>query len=134
MNLFLGFVFCDSIEHCLNAANDNLGDYEDADKAVIIVWEKEFSLADKNLLCWQYLYENNLVPDAALTHEYWYLDNLQITGSYYEIFNINDAITNKKLVYIIKPQYKEKVLQILFKYGIDTNLISDIDLYTLINE
>lgn len=126
--------FCDSIERCLNAAEDNFGDYEVADKATIIVWEKEFSLSDEKLLSWQHLYENNLVPDAALTHEYWFLDKLQITGSYYEIININDAITNKKLVYIIKPQYKEKVLQILFEYGIDTNLLSDIDLYTLINE
>ena len=121
--------FCDSIERCLNAANDNLGDYEDANKAVIIVWEKEFSLDDKNLLCWQYLYENDLVPDVALTHEYWYLDKLQIAGNYYEIRNISDAIANKRLVYIIKPKYKEKVLQLLLKNGIDTTLIKELDLY-----
>lgn len=126
--------FCDSIERCLNAAEDNFGDYEVADKATIIVWENEFSLFDEKLLSWQHLYENNLVPDAALTHEYWYLDKLQIAGNYYEIRNINDAIANKRLVYIIKPKYKEKVLQLLLKNGIDTTLIKELDLYTLINE
>lgn len=50
--------FCDSIERCLNAAEDNFGDYEVADKATIIVWENEFSLSDEKLLNWQHLYEN----------------------------------------------------------------------------
>ena len=62
----------DSIEGCINAIEDNFGNYEDEDRATIIVWESEFSLFDDKLLCWQYLYENDLVPDAALTHEYWY--------------------------------------------------------------
>ncbi|MBE6716638.1 MAG: hypothetical protein E7573_06935 [Ruminococcaceae bacterium] len=125
---------CDSIERCINAAEDNFGDYEEEDKAIIIVWEHEFCLFDDKLLCWQHLYENNLVPDAALTHEYWYLDTLQMTGNYYEIININDAIFNKRLVYIINPKYKEKVLQVFNDYGIDTSSISNFDLYTLVNE
>lgn len=125
---------CDSIERCLNAAEDRLGDYENEDKAIIVVWEKEFSLFDHNLLSWQHLYENNLVPDAVLTHEYWYLDKLKMVGSFYEIANINDAISNKRLVYIIKPKYKEKILQVFSAHGIDTNTITKLDLYVLINE
>ncbi len=125
---------CDSIERCINAAEDKFGDYEDEGKAIIVVWKHEFSLSDDKLLCWQYLYENNLVPDAALTHEYWYLDTLQMIGNYHEIMNINDAIFNKKLVYIINPKNREKVLQVFNNYGIDTSSISNFDLYTLVNE
>jgi len=125
---------CDSIEGCINAAEDKLGNYEDTDIATIIVWEKEFSLLDDKLICWQQLYEDDLVPDAALTHEYWYLEPLHMKGSLYKILNVNDAISNKKIVYIIKPKYKEKVLYILADYGINLDGIKNIDLYTLINE
>ncbi|MBR6618760.1 MAG: hypothetical protein IKK85_00280 [Clostridia bacterium] len=124
----------DSIEGCINAAEDNLRNYEDADKAIIVVWEKEFSFPDDKLMCWPYLYENNFVPDAALTHEYWYLEKVRMQGSFYEISNINHAISNKKLVYIIKPKYKEKVLQVISKHGIDTKSITKLDLYTLVND
>jgi len=95
---------------------------------------KEFSFSDDKLICWPYLYENNFVPDAALTHEYWYLEKVRMQGSFYEISNINHAISNKKLVYIIKPKYKEKVLQVISKHGIDTKSITKLDLYTLVND
>lgn len=125
---------CDSIEGCINAAEDRLWKFEDEDIATIIVWEKEFTLPNDRLIGWQKLYEDNLVPDAIFTHEYWFLDKLQMSGTFYEILNVNNAISNKKEIYIIKPQYREKVFEILSDYSIDLKEIEKYDLYTLIND
>lgn len=123
----------DSIEGCINAAEDKLPFYEDEDSAPIIVWEKEFSLSDKNLVKWQYLYENGLVPDAALTHEYWYLDKVRMMGSFCEIENIHDAIAARKEVYIIKPKYRDLVLEVLSINGVNPETAEDLDLCALVN-
>ena len=121
-------------KRCINAANDNLISYCDDDFAKIIVWEKEFSLSDPALICWQVLYERNLVPDAALTHEYWYLKPVCMEGSYYTVTDIAAAIESKKIAYIIKAQDKPKVLAALVRFGIPLDAIEDIDACTLVNQ
>lgn len=126
--------FSDSIEGCINAVEDQLGNYENEDRATIIVWEMEFLLPNDKLIGWQKLYEDNLVPDAVFTHEYWFLDKLRMKGTLYEILDINDAISNKKEIYLIKPQYQETVLRVFSDYGADLKEIEKYDLYTLVNE
>lgn len=124
----------DSIEGCLNAAEDHMGIFDKENRGVIMVWEKEFSLEDPKLITWMELYEEGLVPDAAITHEYWYLQNVFMNGSLYEIKNTKDAIANKQLVYIIKPKYKIEVLDVIAKFGVDLNIIKEMDACTILNE
>ena len=126
--------FCDSIERCIIAAEDQLGKYEDKNIATIIVWEKEFVLPNDKLIEWQKLYEDKLVPDAIYTHEYWFLDKLIMNGNFYEIVDTNDAISNRKEVYVIEPKYRADVLRIFGNYGIDLKETWKYDLYTLVNE
>lgn len=126
--------FSDSIEGCINAAEDLLVNYERENIATIIVWEKEFLLPNDKLIEWQKLYEDNLVPDAIVTHEYWFLDKLRMKGTLYEILNTNYAIANKKEIYLIKPKYRSKVLRVFEDYGVDLRGIEKYDLYTLVND
>lgn len=61
--------FSNSIQGCIRAiAGYPKTDYSYVD---IVVWEHEF-YDNNNLYDWNYLYVNNFVPDAAVTHEYWY--------------------------------------------------------------
>lgn len=124
----------DSIEGCINAAEDKLWDKQKNNITTIIVWEKQFDLSDEKLKSWEYLYENNLVSDAALTHEYWYLDQLNMKGSFYEILNVSEAYLNRTNLYVINPKYKGIVFKVLADNGVKMDNIKDYDLCTLINE
>lgn len=126
--------FSDSIENCLNATEDKLLDYDNMNTVPIIVWEMDFSLPNNNLVAWQELYKKNLVPDAVFTHEYWFLEKLQLEGHLFEIHNIDDAISSKKEVYVINEKYKEVVLDIFLDFGISLEEIQKYDLYYLVNE
>ena len=41
---------------------------------------------------------------------------------------------NRRQVEIIKPCYRENLIKILLKYGVDENVIDNIDVCTLVNE
>lgn len=41
---------------------------------------------------------------------------------------------NRRQVEIIKPCYGENLIKILLKYGVDENVIDNIDVCTLVNE
>ena len=61
--------FSDSITGCINSIGKILEPCDNTDSVSIIVWEKEVDLFDENLISWKKLYDNSLVPDAAVTHE-----------------------------------------------------------------
>lgn len=124
----------DSIEGCINAMEEPLVFSTDIDSITIVVWEKDFSLSDPFLKDWRYLYENNLVADAALTHEYWYLNNLFMTGSYYEIIELRKAFDQKRDFFLIKPKYRDEVLSVFLKHGADESELKTLDLCSLVNE
>jgi hypothetical protein len=126
--------FSDSVTGCINSIGKVLEPYDNTDSVTIIVWEKEVDLLDKNLISWRRLYEDNLVPDAAITHEYWYLEKTCIDGAYYQVMNVKETMENKIQIDIIKPCYKEKILKILLKYGVDVRNIDNVDACTLVNE
>ena len=126
--------FSDSITGCINSIGKILEPCDNTDLVSIIVWEKEVDLFDEKLISWKKLYDNSLVPDAAVTHEYWYLEKLCLDGAYYQIKNVKKTMENRRQVEIIKPCYRENLIKILLKYGVDENVIDNIDVCTLVNE
>lgn len=124
----------DSIEGCINAMESQHSIVSNEQIIPIVVWEKEFSFDDPFLRDWKFLYEQGLVPDAALTHEYWYLTSIHMKGSHYKIINYSEAFFHKKELFIIKPKYKEVVFDFLTKLNVDTHLVENIDLCSLVNE
>ena len=126
--------FSDSITGCINSIGKVLEACGSTNTMPIIVWEREVDLLDENLILWKWLYEENLVPDAAITHECWYLKQLHMKGAYYQIKNIKETMENRKQVDIIKPCYRENLIEILVKYGVSKNDIDNIDVCTLANE
>lgn len=126
--------FSDSITGCINSIGKILEPCDNTDSVSIIVWEKEVDLFDEKLISWKKLYDNSLVPDATVTHEYWYLEQLCLDGAYYQIKNIKKTMENRRQVEIIKPCYRENLIKILLKYGVDENVIDNIDVCTLVNE
>ena len=125
--------FSDSIERCLDSIGENKLPNSIADKTKIIVWEKVFSLSDADLVDWQYLYENDLVCDAAMTHEYWYKKPLVLEGRYYYILDLEDAIENREKYRIVKPKYRDEIINILLEHGANINELKKLDLCYILN-
>lgn len=118
--------FSDSIQGCIRGIKGY--PKMDSPYAEIIVWEHEFLESD-NLYDWRYLYENNLVPDAAVTHEYWFTERITLDGSKYRISDIEHRV-----LYSFPMKYKEEILQILSDYVEDLTIFENIDPCTIINE
>ena len=118
--------FSDSIQGCIRG----IVGYPKVDEEYvdIIVWKHEFQ-EDDNLLDWKYLYENDLVPDAAVTHEYWYLKPIILDGVYYRISNIE-----YRTLYSFPAKFKSEILNILSLYVDTFNDFQDLDPCTIINE
>lgn len=116
----------DSIQGCIRSICGYPKD--DSGCACIIVWEHEFQ--EDNALCsWRYLYENNLVPDAAVTHEYWYTNKITLDGTIYKISNIE-----YRTLYSFRSTYKEEILDILSAYVDDLTVFENIDPCCIIND
>lgn len=95
-----------SIENCLvgmgQPNNYCVGNY-------IRVYVANISIFDKSLIGWRELYKNNLVPDAPITHEYWYKEKLYVS-EYHEY--VITEITRRKC-YIVNADLKPKLLKII---------------------
>lgn len=100
--------FSDSIQGCIRA----ICGYPkiDSEYVDIIVWKHEFK-SNEYLFDWNYLYLKNLVPDAAVTHEYWYTKEIILHGDIYRISNIK-----YRTFYIFQNKYKGSILNILSQY------------------
>ena len=118
--------FSDSIKGCIRAITGT--PKTDEGYVDIIVWEYDFG-ESHSLYDWKYLYVNNLVPDAAVTHEYWYTERISLCGSYYRISEMES-----KILYSFEPKYKESILEILSEYLTDLNIFNNVDPCTIINE
>ncbi len=118
--------FSDSIQGCIRAING----YPKIDSSYVdvIVWEHDFQNTD-SLYDWKYLYGRNLVPDAAVTHEYWYTKRIVLDGTKYRIANIK-----YRTFYSFHKKYKRRILRILSDYIDDLSDIKSIDPCTIINE
>lgn len=122
----LRICFSDSIQGCIRA----ICGYPKTDSGYVdvIVWKHEFQSND-DLYDWKYLYSHNLVPDAAVTHEYWYTKKIVLDGVLYRISNIEHRI-----LYSFQLKYKKNILQILSNYIDNLSIFDNIDLCTIINE
>lgn len=86
---------------------------------------------DENLIEWKELYQSDKVRDAALTHEYWYLKNLEPV-EYYE-YVVTDCHEKKYL--IISADYKDKIIDSLNETGVDKSLIPpEMNAFQLLNK
>lgn len=104
----LRICFSDSIQGCIRAISGY--PKTDSGHVDVIVWKHVFQNND-DLYDWKYLYSHNLVPDAAVTHEYWYTKKIVLDGALYRISNIEHRI-----LYSFQPKYKKNILQILSNY------------------
>ncbi len=125
--------FSDSIEGCINARQDGIVTIADEEYISIIVWEVEIAISDPNLKSWVELYESDLVPDAALTHEYWYLESLQLTGTFYEIHKPDSDAPYEQENILIAHKYREPVLKVLSEHDVDLRKVQNLDLCTIVN-
>jgi hypothetical protein len=119
--------FSDSIQGCIRAKNG----YPkiDSDYVDIIVWKHQFEDNEDGIYDWKFLYATDRVPDAAVTHEYWYTKRITLDGEVYRIFNIE-----YKTLYAFRLGYKETVLQLLSEYVGNLSVFADMDPCTIINE
>ncbi len=76
--------FSDNIEGCINAIKDGI--YYIRDDTTIKVYKIEVPI-DEKLKFPNDLRENYNVKDADFTHEYWYMDNLFLKGTLYEVID-----------------------------------------------
>lgn len=98
--------FADSIRNCIRSISGILENEQDM--CMIRVYEFEIDENDKNLITWEELYQNDWVDDAALTHEYWYLEEICLKSKIYKIENVtNDTYT------VISNKQKENIIDIL---------------------
>ena len=123
--------FCDTIENCINAREDIKSENNNVR---IIVWEKEFEKNDPYLIHWKELYEKSIVPDAALTHEYWYKKELMLEGCFYEIKNYVEAVANKKEYTLISHRYRDRIMDMLIEYHVDMVELEEMDLCYIVNK
>lgn len=123
----LRICFSDSIQGCIRAISGY--PKTDSEYVDVIVWKHEFQNNDDDLYDWKYLYSHNLVPDAAVTHEYWYTKKIVLDGALYRISNIEHRI-----LYSFQPKYKKNILQILSNYIDNLSIFDNIDPCTIINE
>lgn len=122
----------DSIVNCINAMRQVLGDI---DEVVVSVWKKDFSLSDPNLINWRVLYDESLVSDAALTHEYWYINEpVTMATSHYKIGNILEAYDRRTIKYVVDPKYREAIVEKLSAMGFDDPSLETLDACAIINE
>ena len=126
--------FSDSITGCINGIGRASEFFGDNDSRDIIVWELEVDPLDENLRSWEYLYEHDLVPDAAITHEYWYLKPLELEGQFYQILHIADLMEKRYEIKIIKPYYKGAIIKILSDFGVQNKEVEHLNACTLVNE
>ena len=74
---------CETIEGCLSAMPgggleiESLTDNQYYLKVFSIDTER-LGLKKEDILCWDYLYQNNLVPDAEITQEHWILKPFEV--------------------------------------------------------
>lgn len=125
--------FSDSIEGCLDSIGENKLPDIITGKTKIIVWEKVFSISDSELVDWKYLYENDLVCDAAMTHEYWYKKPITIEGRYYYILDLDKAIGNRETYWIVKSRYREAIVATLLERGANIEELDNLDLCYILN-
>ena len=123
---------CDSIIGCINAMPINLEDYEEDGQCYITVWTKEFDLSDTKLFDYEKLYEKSYVPDALLTHEYWYLEDIEMEGKIYSIEGISKE--NKVKQYVVSNMYRDRVIKVLQRKGLYDLEAEKIDACSLLNE
>lgn len=125
--------FSDSIEGCLNGKADRLFECSENDCTKIMVYKMRIQDDDPYLKKWREIYEEGLVPDAALTHEYWYLKRITLQGEAKVVECVEDARRNKRIDYIIKPEDREKAIEVIQKQEIDINDCLNEDICTIVN-
>lgn len=128
---------CDSIEHCFNALPELPRVSSNSNAATVVIYEKEFNTNDKKLIHWQELYEKDLVPDVALTHEYWYIGSLTMRGEKFQIIIDDDHdIPHRECKYIVPAKLKPLLIDIINKHrsDIDLNTVKKLDPSTILNE
>lgn len=98
--------FSDSIQNCIRGISGRLMQ----ESGEIIVYKYEVDVDSPNIISWKKLYEDGLVNDASLTHEYWYIGEklLHLVGKKYRIIQ-----KSKKEQIVIGCQYREKMLEVL---------------------
>ena len=76
----------------------------------IIVYKYEVDEENSNIISWKKLYEDGLVNDASLTHEYWYVgeEPIHLIGKKYRIIQ-----KSKKEQMVIESKYRKKMLEVL---------------------
>ena len=92
------------------------------------MWKHQFEDNEDGLYDWQSLYTTDRVPDAAVTHEYWYTKKITLDGEVYRISEIE-----YKTLYAFRIEYKEKVFQLLSEYVGDLTVFADMDPCAIIN-
>lgn len=110
--------FTDSIENCLRSISSDLQFMNEYN--LIRVYKFEVSDQDENLMHWEELYRNNYAYDAALTHEYWYLNEVVLESKIYCIKDYSYDIFT-----IIPFDQKKLVIDTLKEFGIETNPIKN---------
>ena len=98
--------FADSIKNCIIAKEGRLMQ----GARDIIVYKYEVDEENSNIISWKKLYEDGLVNDASLTHEYWYVgeEPIHLIGKKYRIIQ-----KSKKEQMVIESKYRKKMLEVL---------------------
>lgn len=121
-----------TIVGCFNAMKENLKSRIDNHAANMIIWQKRFNLEDPSLVHWRTLYEKGLVPDAALTHEYWYKKPVTMSGAFFEIKQAGcGLIATEEL--LIEPKYRTMILEYFNEQGVYDSCFKCMDICTIVN-
>lgn len=131
-NTTLRICFSDSIEGCLSAMGNVNRYIDETGKGTFVMYSFECFIDDNNLIDWRSLFESGKVPDAAVTHEYWYMKPITLHGRRIIINNLEYAHQNRRTVKVIQNKYRENILTVLKRYGLNEDM-NHYDICYLIN-
>ena len=116
-----------SILECLKSA-EIVNKFDD-EVGLVRVYKVKINEDDPNLVGWNKLYEEGLVPDAALTHEYWYKKPIMpIECSVYRV----SGWTKKEYI-IVDAVQKEQIKKILFEMKLYDGQIEKWSAFDIVN-
>lgn len=118
--------FSDSIQNCIRGISGRLMQKS----GEIIVYKYEIEVESPNIISWEKLYEEGLVNDAALTHEYWYVgkEPLHLVGKKYRIIQ-----KSQKEQIVIGCQFRDKMLEVLANSNINPEYYMELPAYHLLD-
>lgn len=97
----------DSIENCINAIPDGP---DMIGNEPIYVYYFDLWLKDPYLITWKTLYNSGLVPDAGITHEYWYKSDIVMPRRKIVINSFDDKYT-----YVVNESDKDRLFRIILR-------------------